>query len=345
MRDVSSAITDAAFDAAAELVRARTGLVFNASSRDRLAAALAAELGSGDTTQGLLDRLRASTTCVDRVAAAATVNKPLVFGEFGMSNEGFKGANRLDWFRAYFEHTARAGVGGVMFWILTPDPQRRYGVTATSRDAALLAEIRGAAHLFASLVNATPPPGLLDSGKHLVPRQFVFAQSETTLPQVIYANDGRVLYRIAPNSVAHGRFEKLGGGSSYVWGSGVGFFEYVVPTRETRRRVGEIVVRAHLQPVLPVDAKPQWIRTRVTLFVNGTDCGSRLVPWEDPKAPLIQEWKIDSWSPRLRAARGLPFTIRFAVAPESDWPYGVNISNWPEGYDARGAAPVEAELR
>jgi hypothetical protein len=97
--------------------------------------------------------------------------------------------------------------------------------------------------------------------------------------------------------------------------------------------------------VLPVDAKREWIRTRVTLFVNDTDCGTRLIPVEDPKAPLIQEWKIDSWGPRLRAARGLPFKVRFEVRPDSDWIYGVNISNWPEGYDAHDATPVEVELR
>jgi len=208
--------------------------------------------------------------------------------------------------------------------------------------------VRGASHVFSSLVNATPAPALLDPDQHLVPRQLAFARSETDegiLPKIIYEPDGRVLYRFVPATVARGRFEKVGGGSGYIWGGGVGFFEFVVPERETRRRVGEIVVRAHIQPVLPTDAKTDWVRTRVTLFVNGTDCGSRLIPWEDPKTPLIQEWKIDSWSPRLRAARGLPFTIRFEVTPASDWLYGVNISNWPEGYDAHDAAPVEVELR
>jgi mannan endo-1,4-beta-mannosidase len=284
----------------------------------------------------------------NRVAAAASLNKPLVFGEFGMSLDGFKGATRVEWFRSYFDHAVRTGAGGAMFWILTPDPQRGYGITySTVRDAAVLTEVRGAAHLFQSLANATPPPSLLDAGKHLVPRQFVFehSESETVPPQIIYEKDGRILYRFAPNTVVRGRFEKLGGGSGYVWGGGVGYLEYVVPGRDTRRRVGEVIVRAHIQPVLPVDAKPDWIRTRVTLFVNGTDCGSRLIPWEDRAAPLIQEWKIDAWSPRLRVARGLPFTVRFAVTPESDWLYGVNISNWPEGYDARDAAPVEVEIR
>jgi hypothetical protein len=108
--------------------------------------------------------------------------------------------------------------------------------------------------------------------------------------------------------------------------------------------VGQIVVRAHLQPVAPIDADLAWVHTRVTLFVNGKDCGSRLVTVEDPERPLIQEWKIGSWWPRLRAARGLPFTIRFAVTLQSDWLYGINISNWSKTYDAHGVSPVEVEI-
>jgi hypothetical protein len=60
---------------------------------------------------------------------------------------------------------------------------------------------------------------------------------------------------------------------------------------------------------------------------------------------LIQEWRVDSYLTRLRAMRGQPITIRFAVLPEADWPYGVNISNWPEGYEAHDAKPVEVEVR
>lgn len=284
----------------------------------------------------------------NRVAAAYSIKKPVVFGEFGMSTDGYKGFSQLDWYRAYFDHTAREGAGGAMFWIITPDPQRGYGVTyATARDASLLAEVTGASHLFASLINASPPPELTDSRKNLIPRQFAFEspQSEAVQPKIIYPTDGSILYRFWPNTVARGRFEKLGGGDGYVWGSGAGFFEYVVPERKDRRKVGTIVVRAHIQPVLPTDAKTDWIRTRVTLLVNGKDCGSRLIPWEDPKAPLIQEWKIDSWSPRLRVARGRSLAIRFAVTPESDWLYGVNISNWPAGYESHDAAPVEVEIR
>jgi hypothetical protein len=96
---------------------------------------------------------------------------------------------------------------------------------------------------------------------------------------------------------------------------------------------------------LPEDAKRENIKTRVTLFVNGKDCGSRLIPVEPEGQPLIQEWRVDAWLVRLRAMRGKSISIRFAVTPESDWLYGVNISNWPEGYDSHDAKPVEVEVR
>jgi hypothetical protein len=104
-------------------------------------------------------------------------------------------------------------------------------------------------------------------------------------------------------------------------------------------------VRAHIQPVLPIDAEPQDIKTRVTLFVNGMNGGSRLISVEPGGEPSIQEWRIDSFFVRLRAMRGLPITVRFAVTPKSDWLYGVNISNWPEGYEAQDAKPLEVEVR
>jgi mannan endo-1,4-beta-mannosidase len=303
-----------------------------------------------DDGDSFVDSPKALGEFIDnRVAAAYSIRKPLVFGEFGMSSDGYKGVTQVDWYRAYLEHAAGAGASGAMFWIFTPDPERGYGVTWSSpRDAPLLAVVSGASHLFASLANASPPPALLDPGQHLVLRQFAFERAENeqaVQPKIGYQPDRTILYRFGPNMVVRGRFEKLGGGDGYIWGSGVGFFEYLVPGRIDRRRVGQIVVRAHIQPVLPVDAKPSWIHTRVTLFVNGTEYGSRLIPVEDPKAPLIQEWKIDSWSPRLRAARGLPLSIRFAVTPESDWLYGMNISNWPEGYVSHDATPVEVEIR
>jgi mannan endo-1,4-beta-mannosidase len=303
-----------------------------------------------DDTDSFVDSPKALGEFIqNRVAAAVSVRKPLVLGEFGMSGEGYKGLSPADWYRAYFDNAAREGASGAMFWILTPDPQRGYGVTWTiPRDAALLAEITGGAHLFASLVNASPPPATLDAGKHLVPRQFVFAQDpneKAVQPEPIYQADGTILYRVWPNMVVRGGFEKLGGGDGYIWGAGAGYFEYVVPARKGYRRVGKIVVRAHIQPILPNDAQPSHIQTRVTLFVNGSDCGWRQVPVEDPKAPLIQEWQVDSFSARWRAARGQPFTIRFAVLPDSDWIYGINISNWPAVYQAHDAAPVEVELK
>jgi mannan endo-1,4-beta-mannosidase len=303
-----------------------------------------------DDSDSYVDSPKALSQFIDnRVAAAYSIKKPLVFGEFGMASEGYKGFSQIEWFRAYFEQTARAGVSGAMFWILTPDPQRGYSVTySTSRDAAVVAEINGASHLFASLANASPPPALLDAEKHLVPREFAFTRNENdkaVRPEIIHTSEGTILYRFGPNMAVRGAFEKLGGGDGYIWGAGAGYFEYIVPAREDHRRVGAIVVRAHLQPVLPPDARPEWIRTRVTLVVNGKDYGSRLVPIEDPKTPFIQEWKIDSWSLRFTALRGYQLNIRFAVTPESDWPYGANIANWSSEYVSHDAAPVEVEVR
>src|SRR5258707_1568823 len=271
----------------------------------------------------------------NRVAAAFSIRKPLVFGEFGMGPDGYKDFSQAAWFHAYFEAAARAGAGGAMFWILTPDAGRGYGVTYSAKcDWPLIAEIAGGARLFASLIDATPPAPVLDAGQHLIPRQFAFAGAESdraVQPQVNYQPDQTILYRFWPNTVVRGRFEKLGGGQGYIWGAGAGYFEYVIPVRNDHRRVGQIVVRVHIQPVLPVDAKPEWIRTRITLFVDGTDCGSRLIPVEDPKAPLIQEWKTRAWSARLRAARGLPLTNRFAVTPAADRLYGVENSDSAPG--------------
>jgi hypothetical protein len=125
----------------------------------------------------------------------------------------------------------------------------------------------------------------------------------------------------------------------------VGYLEYTVPARADRRRVSELIIRAHIQPVLPIDAKPENMKTRVTLFVNDKDCGSRLIRWESAGQPLIQEWRVNSYLTRLSAMRGRPLAIRFAVKAESDWLYGVNISNWPEGYESHDAKPVEVEVR
>jgi hypothetical protein len=236
-----------------------------------------------------------------------------------------------------------------MFWILTPDPKRGYGVTyATPRDKDLLAEVARASQMFGALQSAEPPARLLDASRHLIPRQFTWRRSadeQETMPQVIFREDKSVLYRFKPQMAEAERFEKIGGGPGFIWGFGSGYLEYSTPERPDRRRVSEIIVRAHIQPVLPVDAAASFIKTRVTLFVNGWNCGSRLIPVEPQGLPYVQEWRMTGLFLRLRAMRGLPLSFRFAVTPESDWLYGVNISNWPEGYDSKDAKPVELELR
>jgi mannan endo-1,4-beta-mannosidase len=297
-----------------------------------------------------VDSPRALGEFIDnRAAAAFSLKMPLVFGEFGMGAEGYKGFSQAEWYRAYFESNVRAGAAGAMFWILTPDPARGYGVTyATNRDQAVLGEVTRASRMFQTLAAADPPERLLDGSRHLVPRQFAWMRppnDPATLPQVNVLEDKSMLYRFKPQMATSERFEKVGGGPGYIWGFGVGHLEYMVPARRDRRRVNHLLVRAHIQPVLPIDAKPGNIKTRVTLFVNGTDCGSRLIPVERAGQPLIQEWRVDALLVRLRAMRGQPITIRFAVTPTSDWLYGVNISNWPEGYESHDAKPVEDEMR
>jgi len=285
----------------------------------------------------------------NRAAASFSLGKPIVLGEFGMGVEGHKGASQAEWYRAFFEGNARAGVAGAMFWILTPDPHRGYGVTyATDRDRAVLGEISRASQMFATLETAELPSWLVESSRHLVPRQFAWARAvgdQATQPQVNFREDKSVLYQFKPQMASAQRFEKIGEGPGYIWGFGSGFLEYTVPERADRRRVSEIIVRAHVQPVRPVDAPEGFVKTRVTLFVQGWNAGSRLIPFEPEGQPLVQEWRLTGNLLRLRAMRGLPLTIRFAVTPESDWLYGVNISNWPEGYDSKDTRPIEVELR
>jgi mannan endo-1,4-beta-mannosidase len=285
----------------------------------------------------------------NRAAAAFSIKKPLVFGEFGMGVEGYNGASQVEWYKAFFDGNARAGAAGAMFWILTPDARRGYGVSySTPRDQSLLSEIARASQMFTALQTAELPQHLLDSEEHLVPRQFAWsrpARDDAGLPQMTFRDDKSIVYQFRPQTASAERFEKIGEGAGYIWGSGSGYLEYTVPEREDRRKVSEIIVRAHVQPVLPIDAPRGFVKTRVTLFVDGWDGGSRLIPVESEGQTLIQEWRLTGLFLRLRAMRGLPLKIRFAVTPQSDWPYGVNISNWPEGYDSKDAKPVEVELR
>jgi hypothetical protein len=201
--------------------------------------------------------------------------------------------------------------------------------------------------MFAALQSAELPAHLQETSRHLIPRQFAWSRAqgaEATSPKITVREDKSILYQFKPQAASAQRFEKIGEGVGYIWGSGSGYLEYTAPAREDRRRISEIIVRAHVQPVLPVDADPLHFKTRVTLLVEGWNGGSRLIPVEPEGEPLIQEWRLTGRLLRLRAMRGLPLRIRFAVTPESDWLYGVNISNWPEGYDSKDAKPVEVEL-
>jgi mannan endo-1,4-beta-mannosidase len=285
----------------------------------------------------------------NRAAAAFSLGKPLVLGEFGMSVDGHRGASQVDWYKAFFDGNAAAGAGGAMFWILTPDTHRGYGVTySTPQDEAVLREVSRASQVFAALQSADLPAHLQASSQHLVPRQFAWdrpADDAGVQPLMTVREDRSVLYQFKPQMAVAQRFEKIGGGPGYIWGYGSGFLEFVVPERADRRRVSEIIVRAHIRPVLPVDAPAGFGQTRVTLFVNGWNAGSRLVPPAVNNAVVIQDWHLTGWLLRLRAMRGLPLSIRFAVTPDADWPYGINISNWPEGYASHDARPIEVELR
>lgn len=287
----------------------------------------------------------------NRAAAAFSINKPLVLSEFGMTPEGYNGFSQVEWFRAFFESSARAGIGGAIYWIFTPDPRRGYSISyLTERDKEVRAELRRAADLFASLQNEKPPARLLDSSHHLVPRQFAFTRAPNdpaTLPETINSekNEGPITYLFKPEMAVSARFEKMGGGAGYIWGSGVGYVEYVVPAREKGRWVRSVIVRAHIQPVLPQDAHPPVTATRVTLLINGTDCGSRLVPVENPKQAIVQKWNVDSLAVRMYALRGLPLSIRFAVKVDADNPFGLNISNFSEGHEPPDARPIEVQVR
>lgn len=284
----------------------------------------------------------------NRAAASFSINKPLVFGEFGMGVEGHNGFSQLDWFNAFMDGNVAAGAAGAMFWILTPDPRRGYGVNYSSgRDTNLLNAINLASKKWEALQSAEPPSFLLEPSHHLIPRQFAWSRvlDEASTPIMIVRDDKSILYQLRPQMATSQRFEKIGSGPGYIWGYGSGFVEYSIPARADRRRVSEIIVRAHIQPVSPIDATRDFVRTRVTLYINGWNCGSRLVPFESKGQTLIQEWKATGLMLRLQAMRGLPLAVRFAVEPESDWLYGVNVSNWPEGYDAKDAKPIELELR
>jgi mannan endo-1,4-beta-mannosidase len=303
-----------------------------------------------DDLDSFVDSPQALSEFIDnRAAAAFSINKPFLVGEFGMGPEGYKGFSEVQWYRGYFESALQAGAGGAMFWIITPDPHRGYGITyTTTRDEELRAEIRRASDMFAAHATDKPPARLLDSAHHLVPRQFAFERNEgdpATRPDIVESGKDVSMYRFRPEMALSGRFEKLGGGAGYIWGSGVGYVEYLVPERASGRKVKGLTVRAHIQPVLPNDAHPPVTATRVTLLINGIDCGSRLVSVENPRQQVVQEWKIDSFPLWVRASSGLPLNIRFAVKADADQPFGLNISNFGEGHQPPDAWPIEIQIQ
>lgn len=285
----------------------------------------------------------------NRVAAAYSLKKPLVLGEFGINKDGYNGFSQAEWYRGFFEANLNAGAAGAMFWILTPDVARGYGITySTDRDQDILSETRRAAELFEARVAEGPPEHLKTPTRHLVPRQFTYTRAEgdpSTIPKAFVREDRSILYQFKPRMVRGARFEKLGDGAGYVWGSGVGFFEYVIPAREDRRRVSEMIVRAYIQPVPPTDARPNEITSRVTLYVNGVNCGWRLASMQKDNKPVIHEWRVKKFFTLLPVMRGLPVQIRFGVEPTAKRLYGVNISNWPEGHDLHDQTPIEVEIR
>jgi mannan endo-1,4-beta-mannosidase len=283
----------------------------------------------------------------NRASAAYATGKPLVIGEFGVPTGGFNGLSQSEWYRAYFESAAQSGVSGAFVWVFTQVLSRNYGITSKPRDDEVRSAIRGGADLLESLRNETTPSNLRDDGRHLVPRQFAFTREindPRVVPQITKPDIGIIKYGFKPESVLSERFEKIGGGDGYIWGAGIGFLEFRVPPREDWRRIGRIIVRAHLKPVPPDESNGRVTTSRVTLIINGKNCGSRLIPVEEPPLAQIEEWVVESWWLRFSAMRGKPLSIRFEVEADADQPFGVNISNWPDGYDAKGAFPVEVEL-
>jgi len=283
----------------------------------------------------------------NRVAVAYAIGKPLVMGEFGMGPEGYNNHSEADWYRAFFEHSARLGVAGAMYWIFTPDPKRGYGVTyTTERDKQIREEIRRGAGAMEIRIYEGVAEWLKEPDKHLIPRQFAFERPKDDPiinPQILGLGDRKFLYRFRPEAVANGRFERIGGGDGYIWGLGMGFFEYITPEREQMTNINQIVVRASLKPVEPFDSRGRIKTSNVTLFINGVNCGTKLIELPEPDKANVYEWKVDSWSVRFSAAKGNKMFIRFEVEPTAENPYGLTVANFP--YDLKGVAPVEVELK
>ena len=60
---------------------------------------------------------------------------------------------------------------------------------------------------------------------------------------------------------------------------------------------------------------------------------------------MMQQWTVDASAVLMRAASGLPLTIRFAVKVDADQPFGLNILNFSEGHEPPDAWPIEIQVR
>jgi mannan endo-1,4-beta-mannosidase len=116
----------------------------------------------------------------NRVAAAYAIDKPLVIGEFGLGLEnGYKNFSKAEWYRSYFENSARLGVAGAFYWIFTPDVENRYGITyKTARDEPIRAEIKRGSEFMTLHQGEDIPAWLKNPEQHLIPRQFAFERPE-----------------------------------------------------------------------------------------------------------------------------------------------------------------------
>ncbi|MEJ7617064.1 MAG: hypothetical protein WKF30_08930 [Pyrinomonadaceae bacterium] len=144
----------------------------------------------------------------NRAAAALSINKPLVFGEFGMGTEGYQGFSDADWYRAYFAHAARVGAGGAMYWIHSRCGARLRHLHH-GRDEAVRREFARAAQA-AAAAHAQASAHLLDAGHHLIPRQFVFTQNKNEVGEKIVVRDEgeQLIYRFSPEGRCAGSLKE-----------------------------------------------------------------------------------------------------------------------------------------
>jgi mannan endo-1,4-beta-mannosidase len=284
----------------------------------------------------------------NRAAAAVALGKPVVVGEFGVNPEGYGGFPQTAWYRALFDHSARLGLGGVLYWILTPDPHRGYGVThVVPRDRDVLEEIRLGGRKMDAASGSEPPEDLRrNPDRYAAPNVFRLDREPgdpATRPAARSLPDGSDVYIFRPEAAVDGRFERLGAGKGYVWGSGIGFFEYVVPPRKPKEGIKAVTVRAALRPVEPWDSRGHIDEGDVTLAINGVAFGTHRVRTPAPKKVGVYQWKIDDPGFCAQAGRGDRLSLRFSVAHDAERPFGLSVVNVPP--DTGLAAPVEVTFQ